>query len=129
MFNRGLQEAVRNPSQNPLSVPLHVIVREKLAGETDFWTHLFAAKLPHPLDSHPTLQVRLDALQQKIGIAEAQAIVLEETASAWDCWFAGREELFTPLTAQAAAAIERRHTHLELKAADYQSPAGRILLD
>jgi hypothetical protein len=75
-FQRGLKEALKNKERTLLDMPLQAIVQEKLAPETAFWAQLFEKKLPHPLDSHPSLQVRLEALGQPLSVEVAQKIAL-----------------------------------------------------
>jgi len=128
-FQRGLKEAIKDKTQDPLGLPLQTIVQEKLAPETAFWTQLFEQKLPHPLDSHPSLHVRVAALGQAISSEQAKAIALTPSASAYDTWFASHPALFAGLTQQAAAIVEKLRFHGEVVAADYQTAAGKQLLD
>lgn len=128
-FQRGLKEAIRNRAQNPLSLSLQPIVRDKLAPEAEFWTQLFEKKLPHPLDSHPSLQVRLDALGQSLSASEAQSLALAETRSAYDQWLSSHEALFAGLASQAEAAVSKLQTRAQIAEADYQTASGKELLD
>jgi Zn-dependent protease with chaperone function len=128
-FQRGLKEAVKTPALNPLDLPLQTIVQNQLAPETAFWTQLFEKKLPHPLDTHPSLQIRLEALGQTIGVAEAQAIALAPSASAYAQWLAGHDTLFASLNQQAVAALAKMRSRSEVVEADYQTASGRELLD
>jgi Zn-dependent protease with chaperone function len=128
-FQRSLKTVVRDKGGNPLDVPLQAIVQEELASEPAFWTHLFEKKLPHPLDTHPSLQVRLEALHQTISEDEAKAISLAQSPSAYEKWFAARPALFTGLTQQAAVAVEKIRSLNEVKQADYQTEAGKALLE
>ena len=45
-----------------LAEPLRDTAQRKLFGEAAFWPALFAQSTPHPLDTHPSLSARLDAL-------------------------------------------------------------------
>lgn len=124
-FQRGLAEAIKNKIENPLNIPLQAVVREKLAGDSEFWNLLFEKKTPHPLDSHPPLNVRLGALGQNINADEARNIALAESESAYAKWFSTREALFTNLAQQAQTVIGK----LRLAKADYATPEGKAMLD
>ena len=128
-FQLGLKEAMKNPSKNPLDLPLQNIVLEKLAPETAFWQQLFEKKLPHPLDTHPTLLVRLESLGQTVGVAEAQAIALAPSESAYERWFSQRAGLFADLSQQANAAVAKMRARSEVVEADVQTDAGRQFLE
>lgn len=128
-FQRGLKDALKSQAPNPLNLSLQPIVRDQLAPEPQFWTQLFEKRLPHPLDSHPALHVRLEALGQKISAAEARSITLTEAASAYDTWFSHKEALFTDLNSQAEAAVSKMRSHAQIADADYQTVAGRELLE
>jgi Zn-dependent protease with chaperone function len=128
-FQRGLQDALKDKTLNLLDIPWQVIVREKLAPEAAFWSRLFEQKLPHPLDSHPTLQVRLEALGQTVTVEEARAIALEPAASAYEKWFANRPELFAGLASQASGAVEKMRARSAIVGADYQTEEGKKLLE
>lgn len=124
-FQRGLKQLADGNQQSILDLPLHAIIQEKLASEPAFWNQLFEKKLPHPLDSHPSLQVRLDALGQTVEVSQAQAIALATEPSAYDQWLANHPALFTRLTQHAEAVAEKlRAVH-----ADYETEAGKQLLD
>jgi Zn-dependent protease with chaperone function len=127
-IQRGLKGGLP-PSVNPLDVPMRSVVQEKLAGEPAFWEQLFEKKLPHPLDTHPPLQVRLASLGQLITPAEAQAIAMQSEPVAYEKWLASREALFASLNQQAAAVLAKIQSRSELVAADYQTAAGKALLD
>lgn len=128
-FSRGLKEAVARHSANPLDLPLQAIIREKLFPETAFWSGLFKQHLPHPLDSHPPLGVRLEALGQSIGEDEARQLALEETESAWSKWFAHREELFAGIVHEGEAVVKQMQSRAQVAGADYKTAEGRELLD
>ena len=128
-FNRGLKAAVKSQVTNPLEMPLQNIVQEQLLAEPVFWTQLFERKLPHPMDTHPPLNIRLEALGQTIGVAEAQAIAVEPTASAYEKWLAPHAELFGGLNQQAATALANLQSRATITEADYQTEAGRALLE
>lgn len=124
-FRRGLADAIKNKIENPLNVPLQAIVQEKLAADTDFWNQLFEKKTPHPLDSHPPLNVRLAALGQNLSIADARTIALAESECAYTKWFSNHETLFDNLAKQAQTAIGK----LRLAKTDYATPEGKATLD
>jgi Zn-dependent protease with chaperone function len=128
-FQRGLKEALKNKAQSPLDIPLQTVVEEKLAPDTAFWTQLFEKKLPHPLDSHPSLQIRLESLGQPLSVEDARRIALIKLESAYDKWFSTRAALFTNLAKQAEAAVERMRFRVEVVDADYTTESGKQLLD
>ena len=60
--------------EDPFSVPLAPLMRDRLVPKAEFWTKLFEQKAPHPLDSHPALIDRLASLGMAIGPDEAVAL-------------------------------------------------------
>jgi Zn-dependent protease with chaperone function len=128
-FQRNLKAAVQNNAPNPLQMSLQPVVREQLAPDAAFWTELFEKHLPHPLDSHPPLRARLTALGQNISGDEARSIALAEADCAYDRWLAGRDELFTGLASQAEAAVTKLRTRSQITGADFNTEAGKELLN
>jgi Zn-dependent protease with chaperone function len=128
-FKHGFQAAIHDPAQNPLELPLRSIIREKLVPNAEFWTQLFEQKLPHPLDSHPALRVRLEALGQQVTVEQAQAIATAEGESAYDRWLAGRGQLFQALLERTGEAVNKIRSKAQIAEADYQTDAGKKLLD
>jgi hypothetical protein len=124
-FRRGLADAINNKMENPLNVPLQAIVREKLADDAEFWNQLFEQKLPHPLDTHPSLHVRLEALGQNLSPDDARNIALAESESAYARWFSTRDTLFTNLAQQAQTMIGK----VRLSQADYKTQEGKEMLE
>ncbi len=129
VFRRSLKEGIQNKAENPLNAPLFALVRDKLAPEPQFWDKLFEKKLPHPLDTHPSLHVRLEALGLNISAAEARAIALTEARSAYDQWLSMHGDLFTDLTRLAEAAVSKLQARAAITEADYSTAAGKELLD
>ena len=115
--------------ENPFEVPLGAFIREQLVPKTEFWQQLFEKKAPHPLDSHPALQVRLDALGERIGPADAIELATKETESAYACWLAGRGELFTELAKEVDAAVGKIRSRVDVAQANCETEAGRQLLE
>jgi len=128
-FQRGLKAAAKSRVSSPLELPLQNIVQEQLLAEPMFWSQLFERKLPHPMDTHPPLNIRLESLGQQIGVTEAQAIAVEPTVSAYEKWMAPHADLFTGLNQQAAAALANLQSRATITEADYQTTSGRELLD
>jgi len=124
-FQRGLADAIKNKIDNPLNIPLQTVVQEKLAGDVKFWNELFEEKTPHPLDSHPPLNIRLESLGQNISVEDARTLALAESENAYAIWFSTRDALFADLAKQAETVIGK----LRLAKADYQTPEGKELLD
>jgi len=110
-------------------LPLRSIIREKLVPNAQFWTELFEQKLPHPLDTHPSLRVRLESLGRPISVEEAQSIATAEGESAYDRWLGGRDELFQELVQQSEKAVNKMRARTQIAEADYQTEAGKKLLD
>jgi hypothetical protein len=81
------------------------------------------------MDSHPALHVRLESLGQQISSADAQAAATEESVPAYARWFSGRDAVFTDLTRQAEAAVGQMRSATQVAEADYQTEAGRQLLE
>lgn len=128
-LKRGLGDALKSGAKNVLDIPLHTIVQEKLASDAGFWGQLFEKKLPHPLDTHPSLQTRLEALHQTIDADQARAVALTESETAYAKWFSNRDGLFTNLAQQAEAALGKMRTRTQVAQADYQTPEGKELLN
>jgi Zn-dependent protease with chaperone function len=124
-FRRGLADALKNKTDNPLNVPLQAVVQEKLAMDAEFWDQLFEKKLPHPLDSHPSLHIRLEALGQNISADDARNIALMESESAYVKWFSTRDALFSNLAQQAQTMMGK----LRLTKADYKTQEGKEMLE
>ncbi|MDB6022290.1 MAG: hypothetical protein JWQ04_2147 [Pedosphaera sp.] len=128
-FQQGLVDTVRKGAQSPLDVPLYTVVREKLPAGVPFWTELFEKKLPHPLDTHPALQVRLEALGQAMDSREAEVLTTQETGSAYSRWFVNRDELFAEIRRLADAVVQKMQSKARILDANYESAEGRELLD
>jgi hypothetical protein len=124
-FRRGVAGSLKDKLENPLNAPLPALVQDKLAADPEFWRQLFEQKLPHPLDTHPSLHVRLEALGQNISTDEARNIALEEFESAYAKWFSTRDSLFEDLAQQAQTMMGK----MRLAQADYQTPEGKALLE
>ena len=124
-FQRGLADAVKNKIENPLNVPLQAVVQEKLAGDAKFWDQLFEKHTPHPLDSHPPLNIRLGALGQNLTAADARTLALTETESAYAKWFSTRDALFIKLAQQGQEIVGK----IRLAHADYKTEEGKAMLD
>lgn len=128
-LNLGFADALRTADQNPLELPLRPIIVNKLLPNAEFWSGLFEKHTPHPMDSHPALHVRLEALGQKFSATDAQAVATDDAPPAYAQWFAGRDAVFTDLTRQAEAAVGKMRSATQVAEADYQTEAGRQLLD
>ncbi|MBI5771840.1 MAG: M48 family metallopeptidase [Verrucomicrobia bacterium] len=127
-FQRQLHDTVTGGTASPLEVSLRSVVRAKLLPQPEFWTELFDKAAPHPLDSHPTLLVRLASLGQAIGPDEARAMAAEETPSAAAAWLTGREGLFTTIVQEAGTAVARMREQTHVIEADVKTDAGKELL-
>ena len=128
-FKRGLADSPKSNLQSPFDIPLQTVVQEKLASDNAFWTQLFEKELPHPMDTHPSLQVRLESLQQNISADQARTIAVAEYQTAYAKWFSGRDALFTNLAQQAEAMIGKMRTRTQVAQADYKTMEGKELLE
>jgi len=108
---------------------LHTVVREKLPATAAFWTELFEKKLPHPLDSHPALHHRLEALGQSMTAQAAEALSVQETVSAYSRWFTGRDEVFASLRQEAGEIVQKMRSLAKVADAKYDSEEGKVLLE
>jgi len=125
----GIAGARDQRLDNLFDAPLGTFIREHLLPKTVFWTQLFEKKTPHPLDSHPSLRVRLAALGQQITADDAMTLSIEATESAYDRWLSGRDALFAGLVKQATDAVAKIRTRVDAAKADYQTDEGRELLE
>jgi Zn-dependent protease with chaperone function len=114
---------------NPYEASLAPIIRERLLPKEAFWNQLFEARAPHPLDSHPALNVRLEAFGQHIGPQEAKAFAIDDGANAYACWFGGQEALFTGLARQADEAVGKARAKVDAVKASYETAEGRDTLE
>ncbi len=112
-----------------LNFPWHSFIAEKIPVEDPFWGQLAQKKLPHPFDSHPPLQDRLEALRCAAYLPEARALSIQEVESAYGVWFSGRDDLFTDLAARADTAVAQLQAKNRLTHADYQTDEGKELLE
>lgn len=128
-FARGSIGADGLRTELPFDAPLAPFIRDRVPATDDFWTRLFARRAPHPLDSHPSLAVRLAALGQVIDPAYARTLAMSEQPSAQAQWFAGRESLFAAITQQAKAQLEEVRVQAAVVHANYETEAGREMLD
>ncbi|XHR27062.1 MAG: M48 family metallopeptidase [Chthoniobacteraceae bacterium] len=128
-FEIALQDAVRNQGCSPLETPLRAVVANRLIPEKAFWKNLFLTRQPHPLDSHPSLQARMDALNQKISAEQAKSIALIDEPSAFDRWLAQADSLFAGVSDSTQAAIRQMQHQTEVVKADARTDSGRALLE
>jgi len=128
-FQRMLKDPIANNLQNPMEIRWHAFIDEKILPGDPFWSELAEKKLPHPLDSHPPLQDRLQALGGMVQVADARAISLEGAESAYDFWFAGHEGLFLDLNQKVEKAVGESRARARLVQADYQTEDGKEMLE
>jgi Zn-dependent protease with chaperone function len=121
--------APRDRLENPFDASLaEAFASGPLAAE-DFWQRLFEIQTPHPLDTHPSLGKRLEALGQSVGVAEARAFATDNGESAYRRWLEPRAQLFTRIEEQARVAVAQARVRVDVRRADYQSAEGRELLE
>jgi len=125
VFAEAFNRTVAGKAPNPFAVPLVPYIRDQLVPRAEFWTQLFEKKAAHPLDSHPSLRVRLEALGQPVDPESAVAIATGETDLAFNRWFAGRDDLFGGIVEEAMQQINR----VRAMTADYATEGGKQLLE
>lgn len=125
VFAEAFMRTLKTKAANPFTVPLAGLVRAELVSNAEFWRNLFEQKSAHPLDSHPSLRLRLEALGQSVDPELAKSIATADTATAYSRWFEGQDGLFTGIQAEAMQAIE----HMRTATADYETAEGKQLLD
>lgn len=128
-LNLGITGKDGQRIERPFDTPMGAYIQEKLVPRAEFWTELFARKTPHPLDSHPALGVRLEALGEKIGPTEAQALATASGVSAYDTWFTGRDELFAVQAKKAEAHVAKIRARMDVAAADVKTESGKQFLE
>ncbi len=114
---------------NPYEASLAPIIRDRLLPKEAFWKQLFESKAPHPLDSHPALNVRLEALGQHIGPEQAKAFAVDDSDNACARWFGGQEALFAGLAKQADEAVGKARAKVDAVNATYDTAEGREILE
>ena len=133
VLNETLQRMLSSPAggqiQNPMAIRWQSFIGEKILADDPFWTQLGEKKLPHPLDSHPPLQDRLAALGDTVHLADARDISLQGAETAYDAWFAGRDDLFTELAAKVDNVIGEIRKKARLADADYSTEEGKQMLE
>ena len=133
VLNETLQRMLKDPAgnqiQNPMEIRWHAFIDEKILADDPFWSELAEKKLPHPLDSHPSLQDRLQALGGVVHVNEARAISLQAGESAYDVWFVGHEGLFSDLNQKVDKAVDESRVRARLAQANYQTTEGKELLE
>lgn len=115
--------------------PLRDVAAETLFQIPAFWPHLFSRTTAHPLDSHPPLSARLEALGVAMDPSAAAALVNapmtpEETAVS--LLGSATEKL-----AKTSAALDERIAEVadhdvtvqRIKSADADTPEGKTLLE
>jgi Zn-dependent protease with chaperone function len=125
VYTEAFALALARRDSNPFDVPMAAYVREELAPKPGYWASLFEKATAHPLDSHPPLRARLQALQQPATPEAAMTAATVETESAYGRWFAGQDALFTDVLVDALVEVDRVRT----VKASYATEEGRHLLD
>jgi Zn-dependent protease with chaperone function len=127
-LQRILKEPATGQPQNPLDIGWHTFISEKILPADPFWTQLAEKKISHPLDTHPTLLDRLEALGAGVHVTNAREIALQPTETAYDFWFANRSDVFADLNQKVQQAVGTIQVRSQLTGADYETEAGRDLL-
>jgi Zn-dependent protease with chaperone function len=126
-FYRGLASVLQNTENTTVS--FESALRHKLPSDPEFWAQVLEERLPHPLDTHPKLRVRLAALGQELTVQQAEAIAQEEVPSAFGEWFGERQNLFRALIQKSDAIVKVMREKTQIAAADYSTEAGKQLLE
>lgn len=127
-FQRLLRDAANGQVQNPLEIAWHSYIRTKILPEDAFWPQLFTKEMPHPLDSHPPLHVRLEALGDNVSLAEARTIAMEEVSTAYAAWFPHGETLFSDLSRKVEEEVRELQRRTKVVKADATTEEGKALL-
>lgn len=128
VLNRMLQHTPATAGVSLLDSPVSHFVSASIQPDDDLWQKLFIQVQPHPLDTHPPLQARLESLKERINPAEARALAVETILPAYAAFFPAKTGLFNSLLIEADAAITNLKSQLEITAADVTTPEGRELL-
>jgi Zn-dependent protease with chaperone function len=126
-FDRGLASILQ--TNEGAAASFETALRHKLPSDPEFWNQVLEERLPHPLDSHPKLSVRLAALGQELTIQQIEAIAQEECPSAFGEWFGQRQDLFAELLQKTDAVVKVMREKTRIASADYSTEAGKQLLD
>ena len=103
---------------------------QDLLSSQGYWDELLTKKLPHPLDSHPPLALRLEALASCQSRSEAlDTIQTRLQISAFETWFTGLEQDVQLIEKKYLAEMNAVRTQLNAKTADYESASGQEFLD
>lgn len=125
VFGAAFARRIEFGKDNPFTMRLTEYVRSELLGRPEFWKDIFKQTMPHPLDSHPSLRLRLKALDQDIDVEAAKALVSTDSETAYNLWLSGQEGLLAGVNAEAAKEAERVRT----LTAKYETAEGKELLD
>lgn len=127
-FEHGLTRVAQD-GVSPLAVSLTQLAKESVVQKEEFWKHLFDASLMHPLDSHPKLIDRLEALGVKYSVQDAQSIIHREEGNAYADWFTSKDKLFTEISEQGEKAVESIREKAQISQADIDTEEGKALLE
>jgi Zn-dependent protease with chaperone function len=112
----------------PYEESLQAIIDRSLLPDEAFWSRLFEESMPHPLDTHPKLRVRLASLGLAWSATEAKACAVEGGESAYSRWLGARDALFSEQAQRADEALLKIRTQSALAAADCATKEGREFL-
>jgi Zn-dependent protease with chaperone function len=126
--DRGLLLPAGALAANPFDSRTANFVAANLTPEDPFWTTLFKKEQSHPMDTHPRLSDRLDALGRQYTPQDARAIACEDTPPAFDAWFPGGETLFQGILSEAQTALTALQRRQALAKATLETDEGRRLL-
>jgi len=125
---RGLLLPAGELNANPFDSRTANFVAANIAPQDPFWTTLFAKAQSHPMDTHPRLSDRLDALGRPYTPEAARAIACEDTPAAFDVWFPAGETLFQGILSEAHTALTALQRRQHIAKATLQTDEGRRLL-
>ena len=128
-FALGMQYAPEHAPVSPMDLPMQAILCE-LTRKEEFWSELIEKSSTHPLDSHPDLRTRLEALGKPMRIDEAQASVLAlDEDSAYASWIPSDSNLLQSLIEEMDQVVQNSHEQTALVQADPETEEGRALLN
>jgi len=125
---RGLLLPAGDLNANPFDSRTANFVVANIAPADPFWTALFKKEQSHPMDTHPRLSDRLEALGRPYSPEAARAIACEDTPAAFDVWFPAGEALFKGILSEAHTALTELQRRQQLTRATMQTDDGRRLL-
>ncbi len=129
VLQRELTLAFNGENKNPFEKPASQLIQEKFSNKPEFWRDLFEMHLPHPLDSHPTLIARIQALGQSKTEIDFHSLIHNGETTAFEAWFNQGDDLFHKIHLEMQDEIQKAHSKFQAGYADYSTKEGSVILD